>query len=275
MRRYGIFHPPALSFYSRSLYRDVAENWTGIGFLYLLLLLAVCWIPPIVKFHRTTSGVLDTLGPAVLQQVPTITIKAGEVSIQEPQPYSVTVPGSDTPLLVIDTTGASTPENTQAFFLLTRNQLAVRKNPRETRLYSLAGVQDLTLDRASAERALSFCKRYLAFFSYPVALLGSYAYRILQALIYAAIGILFANLVKAPLEFPQLLRLACVAMTPAVLADTLRGILGYPSSLLWLFACFLLAMGYLLFAVSANTHPDALEREGSPPPPPMTGPALG
>lgn len=266
MRRYGIFHPLALSFYSSSLYRDVAEHWTGTGFLYLLLLLALCWIPPIVKFHRTTSGVLDTLGPAVLQQVPTVTIKSGEVSIQEPQPYSVIVPGSDTPLLVIDTTGASTPENTQAFLLLTRNQLAVRKNPHETRLYNLAGVQDLTLDRAAAERVLGFCKRYLAFFSYPVALLGSYVYRILQALIYAAIGLLFASLLKAPLEFPELLRLACVAMTPAVLADTLRGIVGYPSSLVWLFLCFLLAMGYLLFAVRVNSPLDAAR---------TTGPAVG
>ncbi|HEV8375196.1 MAG TPA: DUF1189 family protein, partial [Candidatus Polarisedimenticolia bacterium] len=100
MKQYGIFHPLALSFFSRSLYRDVAENWRGTGFLYLLLLLALCWIPPIVKFHRMTSGVLLTLGPAVLEQVPTVRIRGGEASIQEPQPYSVTVPGSDTPLLV-------------------------------------------------------------------------------------------------------------------------------------------------------------------------------
>jgi ABC-type Fe3+-siderophore transport system permease subunit len=122
---------------------------------------------------------------------------------------------------------------------------------------------------------LNFCRRYLAFFSYPVALAGSYVYRILQALAYACIGLLFANLLKAPLEYPELLRLASVAVTPAVVADTLRGVAGFPSSFTWLFLCFLLAMGYLLFAVRVNSPADPEESEIAPPSPPMTGPAVG
>ena len=253
MKRFGLFHPIWMSFYSRALYRDVAQNWTGTGFLYLLLLLALTWIHPIVQLHHRVGGMIETLGPAVLAQVPTISIHQGEVSIQEPQPYVVSVPGSATPLLVIDTTGATTAESTDAFLLLTKHKVVARKNPRETRTYDLAGIQDLTIDKNSVASLLHVCRRFLAPVSYPAALIGSYVYRILQVLIYAAIGLIFANLFKASLEFPELLRLASIAVTPAIVADTLRGLLQIDSSYVWWLLCFLISMGYLIFAVRVNS----------------------
>ncbi len=253
MKRFGLFQPIWMSFYSRALYRDVAQNWRGTGFLYLLVLLALSWIHPIVQLHRRVGGMVETLGPAVLAQVPTISIHQGEVSILEPQPYVVSVPGSATPLMIIDTTGRTTPETTDAFLLLTRHQVVARKSPHETRTYDLAGIQDLTIDKNSVASLLDLSRRYLAPLSYPVALIGSYVYRLLQVLIYAAIGLAFASLLKVPLEFPELLRLASVAVTPAIVADTLRGILQIESSYVWWLVCFLLSMGYLMFAVQANS----------------------
>ena len=275
MRRYSIFHPLVMSFYSPSLYRDVAENWKGVGFLYLLLLLSLAWIHPIVRLQQTAAGLMQTLGPAVLEQVPTITIRQGEVSINEPQPYVIKVPGSDTPLAVIDTTGQTTPQNTQAMLLLTKRQAIVRKNRFETRTYELSGIQDLTVDRTTAERILDGCQRWLAVLAYPMAVIGSYVYRILQVLIYAAIGLLFARLLKTPLEYPELLRLSSVGITPAVVANTLRGAAGYSSSLVWWFCCFLISMGYLLFAVRVNSPAEPGERAYPSPTPPMAGPAIG
>lgn len=275
MKRYSILHTLFLSFYSPSLYRDVAENWKGVGFLYLLLLLSLAWIQPIVRLQQTTAGLMRTLGPTVLEQVPAISIRQGEVSISEPQPYVIEVPGSDTPLAVIDTTGQTTPESTQAFLLLTKRQATIRKNPHETRTYDLSGIQDLTVDRDTVKRILDGCQRWLAVVAYPLAVLGSYVYRILQVLIYASIGLLFAHLLKTPLEYPELLRLASVAVTPAVVADTLRGAAGFGSSLVWWFFCFLLSMGYLLFAVRVNSPAEPGERAYPPSTPPMTGPAVG
>jgi len=275
VKRYSIFHPLVMSFYSPSLYRDVAQNWKGVGFLYLLLLLSLAWIHPIVRLQQTAVGLMQTLGPAVLEQVPTITIRQGEVSIAEPQPYVIEVPGSDTPLAVIDTTGQTTPENTQAFLLLTKHQAIVRKNRYETRTYELSGIQELTVDRTTAERILDGCRRWLAVLAYPLAVLGSCVYRILQVLIYAAIGLLFARLLKTPLEYPELLRLSSVGITPAVVANTLRGAAGYSSSLVWWFFCFLISMGYLLFAVRVNSSAEPGERDYPPPTPPMAGPAIG
>lgn len=45
MKNYSVFHPLYLSFFSKSLYQDVAKNWKGTGLAYLLLLLALAWVP--------------------------------------------------------------------------------------------------------------------------------------------------------------------------------------------------------------------------------------
>ncbi len=58
MKRFGLFHPIWMSFYSRALYRDVAQNWKGTGFLYLLFLLALSWIHPIVQLHHRVGGMI-------------------------------------------------------------------------------------------------------------------------------------------------------------------------------------------------------------------------
>ena len=246
-----------------------------VGFLYLLLLLSLVWIHPIVRLHQSAAALMETLGPAVLEQVPTITIRQGEVSLDEPQPYVIEVPGSNTPLAVIDTTGHTTPESTQAFLLLTKRQAIVRKNVHETRTYDLSGIQDLTVDRTTVKRILDSCQRWLAILAYPLAVVGSYAYRIFQVLIYAAIGLLFANLLKASMEYPDLLRLSSVAVTPAIILDTLRGAAGFGSSLVWWFFCFLISMGYLLFAIRVNSSAEPEAQAYPPSTPPMTGPTVG
>jgi hypothetical protein len=53
MKHYGRLQAVYLSFFSGDLYRDVANNWTGIGLVYLLLLLAAAWLPSAV---RTFTG---------------------------------------------------------------------------------------------------------------------------------------------------------------------------------------------------------------------------
>ncbi len=56
MRRYGIIHAPVLAFYSRAFYRDVGTQWGGLSFLYLMLLLAACWLPFLVTTNATIRG---------------------------------------------------------------------------------------------------------------------------------------------------------------------------------------------------------------------------
>jgi len=266
MKEYTLFHPLLFSFFSRSLYRDVARNWSGVGFLYLLLLLSLAWIPATLTIHRTVGVFTDRIGPMVLEQVPAITITDGEVSIQEPQPYVIQAPGTGTPLAIIDTTGQiSSLESQEAFILLTKHQIAIRQSAGETRVYDLSGVKSFTLDRARLEKWGRVLQTWMAFALYPFLLLGSFAYRIVQVLLYGAIGMIFARVEKADLEYADLVRLASISVTPPVILDTIRGSLGRPTGYLWWFVCFAIAMGYLFVAVRIS----APRQEGEIPPGPI------
>ena len=120
MKRYSIIHVPVLSFFSKDLYRDVCYNWKGSGFVYLLLLLSVCWIAPMVKLHVGLSDFVDNEAPKMVTQIPVITIVEGKASIDEPQPYYIQEPETGENLIVIDTTGTITSlEGTEVFALIT------------------------------------------------------------------------------------------------------------------------------------------------------------
>jgi hypothetical protein len=251
MKRYSIIHIPAWSFFSKSLYHDVCHEWKGFGFVYLLLLLAVCWTAPIVKLHMVVSDFVDNDAPKIVSQIPVISIVEGKVSIDEPQPYHIREPEKGETLVVIDTTGAITSlEDMEAIVLITETQVIYRESDIETRTFSLEGVKDVTLDQDVVTGWLAVGKKYVALAFYVLALLGSFVGRIIQMLIYAAIGILFSSLCKSERTYAQLLRLSVVAVTPCIIIKTLLGAAqtSVPYAGVWY---FLVAMGYLFFGVKA------------------------
>ena len=250
MRRYSIFHVPALSFFSKKLYIDVSQNWKGVNFLYLLLLLAVCLTPTMINLHRGVSNFVDNEAPAIIDQIPEITITDGQVSIKEAQPYYIMDPDSNKPLAIIDTTGRiESLKETDALCLLTGNKVIMKKSNVENRTYDLSQVKSFAINSEQITGWLQTGKKFLAVAIYPFALLGSYMYRIVQVLIYAAIGLLFASLCNTKLSYAALIRLAVVAVTPCIIVSTALGLTGTSlPGFLYLVA----ALAYLFFAVKSN-----------------------
>src|SRR5687768_15029809 len=138
MKRYHILAPLVLSFYSKGLYQDVGRNWRGKAFLYLLLLIAICWIPGLIQMQADLAKWVDGEGSALVQQMPRITITNGEASTDVETPYFIKDPKTGKPVIIIDLTGQFTSlKGSEAMVLLTQKQFMVRKNERETRVYDL------------------------------------------------------------------------------------------------------------------------------------------
>ncbi len=252
MKKFSIIHIPVLSFFSKDLYRDVGLSWKGICFAYLLLLLAICWIPIMVKIHLGFSGFINNQAPAFIEQVPEITITDGQVSIKEPQPYFIRVTDNNDVIAVIDTTGSiESLEDANAFFLLTDNSMIIRKSDIETQTIDLSQIESFTMDSARITRWLNIIKKFLVVIMYPVVLLSSYVYRIIQALIFAAVGLLFASLCKVSLSYGALLRLAVIAMTPCMIVKTVFGLAGVHLPCGVGLVYLLIALAYLYFGVYA------------------------
>jgi hypothetical protein len=168
----------------------------------------------------------------------------------------IRAPGSAVPLAVIDTTGQTSPESFPAALLfLTKHQLVLREGSGVTRTYDLSSIRTFRLNRAVVERCGAWLRKWTALALYPFLLAGSFVYRFAQVLLYGALGILFARREKADLEYSDLVRLAAVAITPAVLLDTLRGYCGIRATYAGWFLFFAIAMAYLFLAVRACAAP--------------------
>jgi hypothetical protein len=266
MKNYSIFHVPVWSFFSKALYREAALEWQGTGFAYLLLLLAVCWIALILQVQAKFSRFVDQEAPKLICQIPAFSIVKGKAAIQEPQPYLIKEPKTGETLLVIDTTGSITSlDEAKAFGLITETQAIFRKNKFETRTFSFREIDQFTLDQDKITGWLNVARKSLFAVLYPLAVLASFTARLVQLLIYAAIGLLFASWCKCQLTYPALLRLAAVAVTPGIIIKTILTLAQthVPGAGWWY---FLLAMGFLFFGVKASSQNPA---QPAPPPPPI------
>jgi hypothetical protein len=262
MKKFSIIHIPVLSFFSRDLYREAGLSWKGICFGYLFLFLAVCWIPMMVKINLGFAGFVKNDAPPVLEQVPEITITDGQVSIKEPQPYYIKIPDTNNILAVIDTTGSiESPHDVNAFCLLTKNSIIMKESNFETRTYDLSQVKQLTFSGDDIMKLLHIAKKFLFIILYPILLLISYVYRIIQALIFAAIGLLFASLHRVSLSYGSLLRLAVVAMTPCMIIKTVLGLVGFYLSCGAGLVYLLITLAYLYYGVNACSQTPATVQE--------------
>ncbi|MFZ0034529.1 MAG: DUF1189 domain-containing protein [Sedimentisphaerales bacterium] len=267
MKKFSIIHVPLLSFFSGELYQDVGLNWKGIGFGYLFLLLVICTIPGMFKFQKGLSNFIDEQSPKFVNQVPKITIEKGKVRIDRPQPYYITAPDSNKVVAIIDTTGQiQSLDDANVFVLLTKTKLLSRQNKAEVHTYDLAGVQHFELDRDKVMNWLHVGQKLLIPMFYPFVLLGSFIFRIVQSLIYAAIGLAFAGWCKTKLSYLSLIRLSVVAMTPCIIVGT---VLEYasvklPLAGLWFFLATMVFLLYGIKACSQITEPATIEDELKP-----------
>ncbi len=254
MKRYSIIHIPVWSFFSKALYRDIALQWKGTCFGYLFLLLAVAWIPGMIILHQELSAFVADEAPKLTAQLPHLTIHDGEASITEPEPFIVKDPDTGEPLAIIDTTGSITSlDDTPAKMLVMQTEAIYRENDFETQTFSFSEIEDFQIGPEQVDEWLKALSRFAAPVLYPLAVLGSYVYRIVQALIYAVVGLLFASLFNVRIGYAALLRLSVAAVTPCIIVNTVLGVsdVVLPFAPLWY---FLVTMGYLLFAVSAASQ---------------------
>jgi len=219
------------------------------------------------KFQKGLSKFIDRQSPKFVNQVPKITIEKGEVRIDEPQPYYITVPDSNKIIAIIDTTGQiQSLDNTDAFVLLTKTKLISHQSKTETRIYDLTNVQHFVLEQSKIMKWLDIGKKLLVPMFYPIVVAGSFIFRVIQALVYAAIGYIFDRWCKTKLSYSALIRLAVTAVTPCIIVGTIfeYASVKLPFAGFWF---FLAAMGFLFFGVRACsqiTGPDAVEDELKP-----------
>lgn len=243
-----------MSFYSSSLYRDVCRNWKGWGLAYLFFLLALYWIPETVKMQLGFSKFLDAEAPKFVRQIPTITISKGEVSIDKPVPYLIKYPGKEYPFAIIDTSGRyKSLDSTEALVLLTKTELIIRQEDSGARSIDLSPVNSFVADRQRVNGWLDTMRKWFAVMIYPFALFFSFLYYVAQVLACAMLGTLYAKRFGLDLSYETLARLSAVSFTPVVILQSVHSLLDIEFPYVS-FISFLIASGYLYYAVGVNSE---------------------
>lgn len=249
MAQFRIYQALYLSFFSGALYRDVARNWQGVAALYVLLLVALAWLPTAVRLQLAVLHFAEHYAPHLIEQMPVVHIDQGRVRVEAEMPYIIHVRGRELRLAVFDTTGETTTlAQAQAPVLLTATELIVRDGG-EVQRYPLDQLDGVRLDRESLAEWVSL-SRYL---SVPVMsvimVLFLAVYRMGQAFVFGGIGWLFGRVRPPGMPYQSLVRLAAVAITPAVGFEVIAAALGFsvPAPIL-----LAVVLAYLYFGIQAN-----------------------
>ena len=255
MKQYGYINSLFYSFYSKSFYQHVARNWKGLRLGYLLFILCLFWVPEISRMHSEVSEFLSAEAPKYVKQVPVITISQGKASINEQTPYIINMPGENTPVAIIDTSGQTTSlDKSSALVLLTQSQLIIKNSSagNTSRTIDLKEIDHLIIDRKALYEWLETFDTIFPVLLFPFVLLYSFLYHFIQVLLIAGIGTLFAKRFQAELDFKALMRLAAVSFTPAIILQTIHAILDIPFPFRAPIS-LLIALGYLYYAVGSNS----------------------
>ena len=258
MRRFGRLQALWLSFYSRDLYREAARRWKGIGVLYLLLLLALTWLPSPVRWFAGLRLFAAGQGSEIVAQLPVITIEGGVMTADPPGPH--VIPLDDVTLIIDDSVDTVPSDLDGQTAVLTRREFGMTK-PRsnERRVWELGPELNMVIAPDDVAGFLGSLSYWVPPLGYFFCVAGSLIFRTLQVLLYGAIGLMLAGRWRAGLDYSALVRLSALAITPVVILRTLLwfGPWEPPGYVRWPVAVAI-AMGYLVMGIKAAAGREAM-----------------
>jgi hypothetical protein len=245
--KFSFFQAPILAFFSGDLYRDVAANWKGSGALYIFLLSSGAWVVSCLAMcYPLTQMVGNKDLTAFLTQFPKMVIQEGKLSIDKPSPFEIKDPKSGAVLMLIATDRTGTDmKKTDPPIVLTQLGMLQRANDdyeytsdSDDKAEVVPGkyVSELTFDKvnqlspkfemdgpmivAALNQACIVGPIMLLAIGWPFVFMG----HLMQILIYGGIAMLIANAMQKKIEFEEGMRLAAIAITPAVMISAILAI---------------------------------------------------
>jgi hypothetical protein len=251
------------SFYSRALYRDVASRWNGLGLIYLLMLLAFCWLPSPVRWSIGLREFAATNGQAMADQLPTIAIEDGVMTASPAGRHVVRLDFEDRrvdegSLIIDDSVDAIVADDVTAdTFILTRREAAmIRPARNERRVWALTPAVDMTVEPQDVANFFTSMAVWLPSIGYAGAVTGSFVTRFAQSLLYGAIAVAYARRRRVSLPYKAAIRLAIVAMTPVIVIRTV--VWFNPTEPAWYWrwpAAIMVTLAYLAYGIRALAEP--------------------
>lgn len=238
------------SFYGPALYASMKDRSLGSAFIFLLLVILLATLVGSVSILGGLFPFLDSFSKTdyVAKYYPeglVITLKGGEVSTNQEEPYILPVSAEMKPkegepknILAIDTRPDITLEalgSYDAFMTLTKHEV-IFTDDNERRVFSLKSMPDLILGQATAEKWMDIAKKFVLAMSIPLAIVGilmvvtfTFSYHLMASLLGAVIAILIGMLFQKKLSYGEGYKTALFATVPVIVLGTVAGLFGVPA----------------------------------------------
>ncbi|MCD8548230.1 MAG: DUF1189 domain-containing protein [Aeromonadaceae bacterium] len=254
MQPFSLWRGPWLAWFNKPFYQYLGRHGRGLGFVYLLGLTALCSLPSYWFIQTAVDRFYDEQLDGYLRQVPTLHFRDGALSMERAEP--VEIRDGDLLLVVIDPQGHyQSVDEVDAPVLVTRHELIMRKGQGRTEHMAFSQFPDMVVDQPMLRRLFDEVRRIAGKFVYPIIWLTDWGYRTFQALMLGAFALLLARRRNLAITYGTGIRLAAVALTPAIVLQALLVWLNLTLPAAWLL--FLaLELGYVYFAVAQQTGDD-------------------
>ena len=255
------------SFYSSKLYQEVAQNWHGRSFLYLLVLLLICWVimAGTITFKANTEMHMFAQKITTMD-IPSLHFKKGIASTKATTPYYIKDHASGKTVIIIDTNNKIRNfHHNDATILIQKKSISVKDNTtNKISQYYYSNKMNLDIGPKQIKNFIQSSSKWITPLTFIIILFAglilAYIYRIIQILIYALIGKLFCLILKRRMFYESLISLSTICITPAIIISTIASIcelsFQFETTLYFLILeltfYFLVSMTYLFIAIKAN-----------------------
>ncbi len=243
------------SWYSASLYRDVVHRWRGLGYRFLLVELLVLWLIAAVHVQVVVVDYIDGYLKPVVKAMPKMILRDGSLYIDKPEKYQVQDPRNGKVIVNFDMTDKPIlPAEPETGIFVEKRRVVFRTARAKERVYDYSERGELNplFESSTLIKTLETIKMCAGLAVVGVFWLSSFVFCGLQVLLYGLIGKTMAMVAKRRLTFPQLVRIAVVALTPSLIIDTCQKLFcfGIPA---WGLISAAITLGYLAYGVKVNT----------------------
>lgn len=262
MRTTSLLRAIPRSFYSKELYQEVGRAWPGLGFGYLLTAISIIALPFIViAMLYSTTITLDEPFDAnyIINQIPEMNIKNGEISTQVTMPYYIKDKKAGQTVAIIDTTRSVIDWSQQmkdhkVLVIVGKKQVLLNKKPEEGER-TLYDIPENTNMVVNGNTAREFATKILGYgwivilIIAPFMILTWFIFRIVVMFLYGIFAKVISVVSRGSLSYIDCVRLASVATTPTLVLLSADIILSLNLSG-WTY--FAVNAVYLFFAVRVN-----------------------
>lgn len=240
------------SWYSASIYRDAVHRWRGLGFRFLLVELLVMWLIAAIHVHVVVADYVDGYLLPMFEAMPKIVLQDNTLSIVGTDKYQIKDPRNGKLIVNFDTTEKPVlPKVPETGIFVEKRRIVFRCSGKE-QIYDYKEAKSQNFDWDIHIRILKTTRNWVGVVVVSVFWLASFVLCALQVLLYGLIGKTMAMVAKRRLSYPQLVRIAVVALTPSLIIDTCQKLFccGIPA---WGMVSAALTLIYLAYGVKVNS----------------------